>query len=71
MDAAAGYIGAAIAVGAATLGAGFAVASTGSAMIGAMAEKPEIIGRALIVVALAEGIAIYGMVVAIMIIATL
>lgn len=71
LDIAAGYIGAAIAVGAATIGAGLAVASTGSAMIGAMAEKPEIVGRALIVVALAEGIAIYGMVVAIMIIATL
>lgn len=71
LDRAAGYIGAAIAVGAATIGAGLAVSSTGSAMIGAMAEKPELIGRALIVVALAEGIAIYGMVVAIMIIASL
>ncbi|MCS7232901.1 MAG: ATP synthase subunit C [Synergistetes bacterium] len=71
LDRAAGYLGAAIAVGAATIGAGLAVSSTGSAMIGAMAEKPELIGRALIVVALAEGIAIYGMVIAIMIIATL
>lgn len=71
VDKAAGFIGAAIAVGAATIGAGIAVASTGSAMIGAMAEKPDLIGRALIVVALAEGIAIYGVVIAIMIIANL
>ncbi|MBC7331135.1 MAG: ATPase [Synergistetes bacterium] len=71
VDKAAGFIGAAIAVGAATIGAGIAVASTGSAMIGAMAEKPELIGRALIVVALAEGIAIYGVVIAIMIIASI
>ncbi len=71
IDIAAGYIGAAVAVGAAAIGAGIAVAATGSAMIGVMAEKPELIGRAMIVVALAEGIAIYGMIIAIMILAKL
>jgi V/A-type H+-transporting ATPase subunit K len=39
----------------------------GSAAIGAMAEKPEILGRTLIVIGLAEGIAIYGLIVSILI----
>ena len=49
-----------------TLGAGYAVAHVGAAALGAASEKPEIMGRALIFVGLAEGIAIYGLVVAIM-----
>jgi V/A-type H+-transporting ATPase subunit K len=39
----------------------------GSAAMGAVAERPELMGRSLIYVGLAEGIAIYGVVVAIMI----
>jgi V/A-type H+-transporting ATPase subunit K len=53
--------------GNALLGAGFAVASVGSAAIGAIAEKPELFGRAVIVVGLAEGIAIYGLIISILI----
>jgi V/A-type H+-transporting ATPase subunit K len=57
---------AAICVLGATIGAGYAVAHVGAAALGAASEKPEIMGRALIFVGLAEGIAIYGLVVAIM-----
>jgi V/A-type H+-transporting ATPase subunit K len=62
-----GYVAAALATGLSSLGAGFAVASVGSAAIGALAEKPELLGRALIMVGLAEGIAIYGLIVSILI----
>lgn len=61
------FIGAAIAAGLATLAAGYAVAVVGSAAVGAVAEKPELLGRVLILVGLAEGIAIYGLIVAILI----
>ena len=47
-----------------SLAAAYAVASVGSAAIGAVTEKPEMMGRALIFVALAEGIAIYGLLMA-------
>ena len=66
-----GYLSAAIAVGASTLGAGIAVAVVGAAAMGAMGEKPELAGRALIFIGLAEGIAIYGLIVALMILAKL
>lgn len=62
-----GAMAAAIAVGLGSLGAAVAVAAIGSAAMGAMSEKPELGGRALIFLGLAEGIAIYGLIVAIMI----
>lgn len=62
-----GSLGAALAIGLAAIGAGIAVGISGAAAIGAMAEKPEILGRALIVVGLAEGIAIYGLIISFMI----
>ena len=61
-------IGAAIAVAGSSLGAAVAVAYTGSAALAAMSERPEMFGRAMVVVGLAEGIAIYGLVVAIILI---
>ncbi len=64
-----GFLSAAIAVGLSTIAAGIAVAYVGAAAVGAMSEKPEIAGRALIYVGLAEGIAIYGLIIAIMILA--
>lgn len=67
-DPGAALLGAAIAVAGSTIGAGVAVAYTGSAALAAIAEKPETLGRALVIVGLAEGIAIYGLVVAIMLI---
>ena len=62
-----GLLAAALATGLAALGAGFAVAKVGAAAIGALAEKPELFGRLLIFVGLAEGIAIYGLIVSILI----
>ena len=61
------FIGAALVTGVATLGAGFAVARVGTAAVGALAEKPELFGRLLIFIGLAEGIAIYGLIVSILI----
>ena len=55
---------AAIAVAGSSIGAAFAVAYTGSAALAAMSERPEVFGRAMVVVGLAEGIAIYGLVIA-------
>ena len=49
------------------LGAGYAVAQVGTAALGALAEKPELFGRVLVMVGLAEGIAIYGLIVSILI----
>jgi V/A-type H+-transporting ATPase subunit K len=60
-------LAAALSTALATLGAGYAVARVGSAAIGAVAEKPELFGRALVLVGLAEGIAIYGLIVSILI----
>jgi V/A-type H+/Na+-transporting ATPase subunit K len=64
----AALLGAGIAVAASTIGAGFAVAYTGAAALAAVSEKPEMFGRSLVIVGLAEGIAIYGLVVAIILI---
>jgi V/A-type H+-transporting ATPase subunit K len=66
-----GFLAAAIAVGLGSIGAGIAVSSVGSAAMGAMAERPEMAARALIFVGLAEGIAIYGLIIAIMILGKL
>jgi V/A-type H+-transporting ATPase subunit K len=62
-----GFIAAALVTGLSALGAAYAVAVVGGAAMGAVAEKPETAGRALVFVGLAEGIAIYGLIVAIMI----
>jgi len=62
-----GLLAAAICTGVGSLGAGIAVAYVGAAALGTMSERPEMAGRALIFVGLAEGIAIYGLIIAIMI----
>ena len=62
-----GLVGAALATGLSSLGAGLAVGKVGAAAIGALAEKPELFGRLLIFVGLAEGIAIYGLIVSILV----
>jgi V/A-type H+-transporting ATPase subunit K len=62
-----GFASAALAAGLAALGAGYAVAQVGTAALGALAEKPELFGRVLVIVGLAEGIAIYGLIVSILI----
>lgn len=60
-------LGAALATGLAAIGAGIAVGISGAAAIGAITEKPEVLGRTLIFVGLAEGIAIYGLIISFMI----
>lgn len=65
------YIAAALAVGLSTLAGGIAVGLVGAAAMGAVGEKPEISGKALIFLGLAEGIAIYGFIIAIMILGKL
>ena len=62
-----GLVAAALSTALAAIGAGYAVARVGSAAVGAIAEKPELFGRALVLVGLAEGIAIYSLIVAILI----
>ncbi|MEI8012106.1 MAG: ATP synthase subunit C [Candidatus Omnitrophota bacterium] len=61
------FLSAALAVGMGSVAAGIAVAYVGAASIGAISEKPELVGKVLIFVGLAEGIAIYGLIIAIMI----
>jgi V/A-type H+/Na+-transporting ATPase subunit K len=58
------YIGAAISVAVGSIGAGYAVGVVGAAAVGSIAERPEIFGRALLFVGLAEGVAIYGLIIA-------
>ena len=55
------YMAAALSTGIACIGAGIAVASAASAAIGALSEDASIMGKALIFVALAESIALYGL----------
>jgi V/A-type H+-transporting ATPase subunit K len=64
----AALFGAAIAVAASTIGAGIAVAYAGAAAMAAMSERPELFGRAMVIVGLAEGIAIYGLIIGIILI---
>ena len=61
------FIAAAIVTGLSCIGAGIAVAYVASAAMGVVGERPELMGRALIFVGLAEGIAIYGLLIAILI----
>jgi V/A-type H+-transporting ATPase subunit K len=61
------FVAAAISTGFGCLGAGIAVAYVGAAAVGAVGEKPEVAGRTLVFVGLAEGVAIYGLIIAIMI----
>ena len=61
----AALLGAAIAVAGSSIGAAIAVAYTGSAALATMSERPELFGRSMVIVGLAEGIAIYGLIVAI------
>lgn len=58
---------AAAATGISTAAAAHAVAKLGSAAIGALAENPDLFGRLLIFVGLAEGIAIYGLIISVLI----
>ena len=64
-------LAAAISTSVSAIAAGIAVSIVGSAAMGAVAEKPEVMGRSIIFVGLAEGIAIYGLIISIMILGKL
>ena len=61
------FIGAGVAFGLAALGAGIAIGGVGAAGLAAITERPELRSQALVFTALGEAIAIYGIVVAIII----
>ena len=61
-------MGAAVAVAGSSHCAAIAVANTGAAAHAPKSERPELFGRAMVIVGLAEGIAIYGLIVAIILI---
>jgi V/A-type H+-transporting ATPase subunit K len=62
-----GLVAAAVAFGFGAVSAGLAIAHVGSAAMGAIAEKPEIASQALIFIALAEGLVVFGFITALMI----
>lgn len=62
-----GYLAAALAVGVGCIGCGIAVGNAAPAAIGAIAEEPKAFAKALIFVAMGEGISIFGLLIAIMI----
>jgi V/A-type H+-transporting ATPase subunit K len=59
-------MGAGLAIGLSALGAGLAISAAGSAAISALAEKPETFFRSFLIVALAEALAIYGLIMGIL-----
>ena len=61
------YIGAGLAIGLACIGGGIAVGFVGAAACGIIGEKPELLGKTLIYLGLAEGIVVTGFVVSILI----
>ena len=61
------YIGAGLAIAGATIGAGIGVARVGAAAIGVISEKQEMTGISFVFIALAEGICLWGFIIAIMI----
>lgn len=63
-----GFLGAALATGLGSVGAGIAVAAAAPAAIGAISENEKNFGKSLIFVAMGEGVAIYGLLISILII---
>jgi V/A-type H+-transporting ATPase subunit K len=61
------FVAAAGATAISSAAAAYAVARVGSAAVGALTEKPELFGRMIVLVGLAEGIAIYGLIISILI----
>ena len=60
------FIGAALAVGLSGIGGGIAVSSAASAALGAISENDKAFGKSLIFVGMAEGVALYGLIVALL-----
>ena len=66
-----GFLAAGLSTGLASIGAGLAVSQVGAAAIGAISEDSSILGKTMIYLGLAEGIAIYGLIISIMILGRL
>ena len=66
-----GYLAAALVTGLSCIGGGIAVASAASAALGAISEDQSILGKSLIFVGLAEGVALYGLIISFMILGNL
>ena len=66
-----GYLGAALVTGLSGIGSGIAVASSASAALGAISEDGSLFGKSMIFVAMAEGIALYGLIISFMILGRL
>lgn len=61
------FIAAAVAFGFGAIGAGIGISNVGAAAMGAISEKPEVAGQALIFIALAEGLVVFGFITALII----
>lgn len=66
-----GYIAAALSIGMSCIGGGIAVSAAASAALGAISEDSSILGKSLIFVGLAEGVCLYGLIIAFMILGQL
>ena len=66
-----GYLAAALVTGLSCIGGGIAVASAASAALGAISEDSSVLGKSLIFVGLAEGVALYGLIISFMILGKL
>lgn len=66
-----GLIGAAIPTAGSAIGAGIATGQASSAALGAISEDPKMFGKALIFVAMSEGVALYGLLISFFIITKL
>jgi V/A-type H+-transporting ATPase subunit K len=62
-----GLVAAAIAFGFGAIGAGIAIANIGAAAMGAIGERPEIAGQALLFIALADSLVVFGFITALLI----
>ena len=66
-----GYLAAALVTGLSCIGGGIAVAAAASSALGAISENSSILGKSLIFVGLAEGVALYGLIISFMILGKL
>ena len=66
-----GYLAAALVTGLSCIGGGIAVANAASSALGAISEDGSIFGKSMIFVAMAEGIALYGLIISFMILGKL
>ncbi len=64
------FIAAALSTGLSCIGGGIAVASASSAALGAISEDSSIMGKSIVFVGLAEGVALYGLIISFMILLT-